>query len=138
MQLRCTSVVQYLLVTGWLSRATLVRSRLEVVPIGRRNNNFRVTNGDIELFVKQVHRNEQGAWLTVWREGVLYSEVAARPHLSPLRSLVPRFLGWDPERGVVLTERRSPHVKDVVQPFELDRAVNAQVGHGPPWQFARQ
>ena len=32
-------------------------------------------------------------------------------------------------RAVVLAERRTPHIEDVVQPFELDRAVHAQVGH---------
>ena len=34
--------------------------------------------------------------------------------------------------AVVLPERRTAHIQDVVEPFELDRPVHAQVGHGAP------
>src|SRR4051812_20346227 len=38
--------------------------------------------------------------------------------------------------ALVLTERRPAHVGDVVEPFELDRAVDAQVGDGALRQVA--
>ena len=40
--------------------------------------------------------------------------------------------------ALVLAERRAPHEQHVVQPFELDRAVDAQVGHGALRQIAGQ
>jgi hypothetical protein len=101
----CPGLVQYLLESGWLSRASLVRSRFEIVPVGRRNRNFRVVSeGRPGLFVKQVQRPEPSAWFTVSREAALYREVSGGGPLGPLRALVPRFIGFDPGRAALMTE----------------------------------
>lgn len=105
MRLDAKNVAHYLLERGLLDPAGLVAGDFLAYEASRRNHNVKVEReGGGGLFVKQASEHEASTRSTVGREALFLQAVARNGALAGLAALVPRFLGLDAERGVVITE----------------------------------
>jgi Ser/Thr protein kinase RdoA (MazF antagonist) len=99
-----SEVVHDLLDRGLLAAADVVAGDLVVVEIVRRHHNFAVMRGaEPGLFVKQP-RDQPMAAQTLQKEAAFYSLLDADPALAPIRTLLPRFRAYDPDRRLLVVE----------------------------------
>jgi Ser/Thr protein kinase RdoA (MazF antagonist) len=105
MYLTISNLAHYLMATGVVERASVVRGDFAVAEVGRRNRNFKVLRRTQPgFFVKQVKTPEQQAMTTVWREAAFYQTVAQQPAYARLAAVMPRLLRYDARRHAIVFE----------------------------------
>ena len=90
-------VAAYLLRRRLISRRSIVSGRLRIDDASSRNRNFRVTGGPGESYLLK-----QG--LAADSAHTLANEVALYRRLAPTAGWVPRFVGHDRKRGLLILE----------------------------------
>lgn len=88
----------------------VVHGRIEILDVSRRNRNFRVLVGDRGgLLVKQAGDPADAAWREVLAsEAVLYRAFHDDPAFGGARWFVPRLLGSDARRGILVVDLVRP------------------------------
>ena len=96
-QLEQHEVAAYLLRRRLISRRSIVSGRLRIDDASSRNRNFRVTGAPGESYLLK-----QG--LAADSAHTLANEVALYRRLAPVAAWVPRFVGHDKKRGLLILE----------------------------------
>jgi hypothetical protein len=99
------NVVDYLIDRQLINAADIVDGDLEVIDVGRRNQNLMVTrkNGPSYL-IKQAGAGEPGTDLTVRSEAAFYSDCQSNPDAEEVRRIVPALQDWDRESNTLALE----------------------------------
>jgi hypothetical protein len=139
MLLSAQNAAFYLMDRGWLPPAAVVDGDFMAVEASRRNKNLKVLRAEgPSLFLKQSGQWDPQSVATLRTEAAVYQLAHSVPPGTPfaaLRPLLPRFLGFDPERNVLVLEAvtgaESLHVKQLrenaISP-EAARAVGTALG----------
>ncbi|HUJ63623.1 MAG TPA: phosphotransferase [Kofleriaceae bacterium] len=98
------SALPYLRGRGMVTAADIVDGDVEIVDVGRRNQNLKVKLRRGGYLMKQPGRGEPGTEATVAIESGFYHRVGHDPALAELARVVPRSHGFDEERGVLVLE----------------------------------
>jgi len=139
------TVVPYLLGRGLVSEADIVDGDLEVVDVGRRNENLKVIRKrDMSYVLKQPGAGEPETELTIRREAALYGYLQVARSAGRLRRFLPGLCGWDEDRCLLaleLVEGRQlwGHYAATVAPdFPADAAAPLGVALGTIHDFFRR
>jgi hypothetical protein len=98
-------VVPYLLERGLVSAADIVEGDLEVVDVGRRNENLKVIRKrGMSYVLKQPGTGEPATEATIRSEAALYGYLQVTRSAARLRKFLPRFCGWDEDRCLLVSE----------------------------------
>ncbi|WP_158294237.1 phosphotransferase family protein [Kribbella sp. VKM Ac-2568] len=99
------TVVSYLIEQGVLSVAAIVASDVEVIDVGRRNQNLKIVrrSGPSHL-LKQAGAGESTTERTVHSEAAFYNQCQIDPDLTDVRAVIPKLHHWDADRSLLLTE----------------------------------
>lgn len=99
------TVVPYLVQRHLVSAAAIVEGDLEVVDVGRRNQNLKIVrrHGPSYL-IKQPGEGEHATELTIRREASLYRRCHADAQAAELRGALPALFDWDDDRGLLVLE----------------------------------
>ena len=99
------TVVPYLLERGLIGEADIVEGDLEIVDVGRRNENLKVIRKTgMSYVLKQPGTGEPATNATIRCEAALYGYLEVARSAAPLRAFLPRFCGWDEDRGLLVLE----------------------------------
>ncbi|HEY0794957.1 MAG TPA: phosphotransferase [Acidisarcina sp.] len=105
MVLTSSNLAHYLLARGLLTPVSIVDGDYLAVETARRNRNFKVIRSrNPAYFVKQVKIWDNQSLATLRCEVYCYWLAANHPDFAALRSLVPRFYGWDENHAILVTE----------------------------------
>lgn len=108
MYLTAANLIPFLLDHAFVAPERVLAGGVRVFEAGRRNRNFHVlVENDTPLFVKQAGNADLSAIRTLDQEARFYRVLAqptADATLASLRKWLPRFIGADGHRRVLLTE----------------------------------
>jgi aminoglycoside phosphotransferase (APT) family kinase protein len=99
------TVVPYLVERDLVDVAAIVEGDLEVVDVGRRNENLKIICQDGPSYLlKQPGEGEPSTDATIRYEAAFYSHCQLDPNSAELRNIIPGFQGWDENRHVLILE----------------------------------
>jgi aminoglycoside phosphotransferase (APT) family kinase protein len=99
------TVVPYLLERGLVGAADIVEGDLEIVDVGRRNENLKVIRKrGMSYMLKQPGTGEPATDATIRCEAALYGYLEVARSAAPLQAFLPRFCGWDEDRCLLVLE----------------------------------
>ena len=99
------TVIPYLIARDLVSVAAIVEGDLEVVDVGRRNQNLKVGRRHGPGYVlKQPGEGEHGTDATIRREAGFYHHCELDPDAAAVRVIVPGLHSWDEDRCVLALE----------------------------------
>jgi hypothetical protein len=105
LNLTVDTVVPYLLERDLVSVASIVEGDLEVIDVGRRNENLKIIcqNGQ-SYFLKQPGNGEPSTDATICCEATFYNHCRLDTGAADLLGFIPGFHGWDEDRPVLVLE----------------------------------
>jgi Ser/Thr protein kinase RdoA (MazF antagonist) len=100
------TVVPYILDRGIVAAADIVRGDLEIVDVGRRNQNFKVIRREgCSYLLKQPGRGDYATEATIPWEAAFYDHCTRlEPYASVLKDVLVAFHSWDEDRLVLVLE----------------------------------
>ena len=99
------TVVPYLVERDLVNASAIVEGDLEVVDVGRRNENLKIIRQDGQSYLlKQPGEGEPSTDATIRYEAGFYSHCQLDPDSAELRNIIPGFQGWDENRQVLILE----------------------------------
>ena len=99
------TVVPYLLECGLVNVAAIVEGDLEVVDVGRRNENLKVVcQSGQSYLLKQPGEGEPATEATIRCEAAFYTHCQSDSGAADLLGVIPGFRGWDEDRLVLVLE----------------------------------
>jgi hypothetical protein len=139
------TVVPYLLERGLVSEADIVEGDLEVVDVGRRNENLKVIRKrGMSYVLKQPGSGEPATEATIRCEAALYGYLQVARSAARLRMFLPRFCGWDEDRCLLVLELVEGlplwghYAVSVAPEFPADSAAPLGTALGTLHEFFRQ
>jgi hypothetical protein len=104
-KLTVDTVVPYLIERGFVSVSSIVEGDLEVVDVGRRNQNLKIVcERGPSYLIKQPGEGEPATDATVRCEATFYRHCQSEPDAADLRRIVPDLHGWDEDRCLLILE----------------------------------
>jgi Ser/Thr protein kinase RdoA (MazF antagonist) len=99
------TVVPYLFEQNLLSAAVVVSGDLEVVDVGRRNQNLKIVRRHGPSYLlKQAGEGEPATTTTIRSEAAFYRHCQLDPDAATLRGLIPNLYRWDEARCLLIVE----------------------------------
>ncbi len=99
------TVVRYLIEQNLLSAAAVVAGDLDVIDVGRRNQNVKIVRRHgASYLLKQAGEGEPGTTTTIRAEAAFYRHCQLNPETAPLRGVIPSLYRWDEARCLLIVE----------------------------------
>jgi aminoglycoside phosphotransferase (APT) family kinase protein len=99
------TVVPYLVERDLVKAKVIVEGDLEVVDVGRRNENLKIIRQDGPSYLlKQPGAGESFTDATIRCEAGFYKHCQLHPGSAELRTIIPGFHSWDENRRVLILE----------------------------------
>lgn len=99
------NITPYLIEKKLVDIESIIDGDLRIVDISRKNRNLKVVRKNaVSLLMKQANIGDKYSRLTIQREASLYEAVYSMTELTSIRSVFPRFLGYDPNADILTIE----------------------------------
>jgi hypothetical protein len=99
------TVIPYLVERNLLSPASIVEGDVEVIDVGRRNQNLKIASRrGTSYLIKQAGEGEPFTDTTVRSEAWFYDHCRHEPYAADVRGVLPELYAWDEDRVLLVLE----------------------------------